>query len=146
MRRREFIAGFGGIAVAWPLTAHAQSAQVARVGFVYPGTKAGATPRLEAMLTGLRVSGYAAPAQIEVVVRLADGDPARVKPLVEEVLASNVDVFIANGPPVLHVARAITKTVPIVAIDFETDPVASGRLRSLERAGARTPKRGTSSA
>jgi putative ABC transport system substrate-binding protein len=135
MRRRDFITAVGGTVLLSPLDAHAQAANVVRVGFVYPGNKAAATPRLEAMLTGLRVSGYAAPAQIELVLRLADGDPAQIKPLVEEVLASKVDVFIANGPAVLHVAREITKTVPIVAIDFETDPVASGVAVSLSRPG-----------
>jgi len=46
-----------------------------------------------------------------------------------------VKVIIANGPPVLHVARSATRTIPIVAIDLETDPVASGVAASLARPG-----------
>lgn len=83
----------------------------------------------------MRVSGYAAPAQVEIVARTAEGDPAQIAPLVTEAIAKNVYVFIANGPPVLHAARLATRTIPIVAIDLETDPVASGVAATLARPG-----------
>ncbi|HEV2714172.1 MAG TPA: hypothetical protein VGU64_02830, partial [Terriglobales bacterium] len=79
--------------------------------------------RIEAILSGLRVSGYAAPAQVEIVGRAAEGDAARIAPLVAEVIAKNVSVIMASGPLVLNAARSATRTIPIVAIDFETDPV-----------------------
>ena len=60
---------------------------VPRIGFVYPGPKEAAASRIEAIMSGLRVSGYAAPAQVELVARIADGDPTRIAPLVEEILA-----------------------------------------------------------
>ena len=93
-----------------------------------------------AILSGLRVSGYAAPAQIEIVVRIAEGDPAQIAPLVREDIAKTVNVIIANGPPVLHAARSATRTIPIVAIDLETDPVASARARVQERGNNRRPR------
>ena len=59
--RRKFIALLGG-AVALPLAARAQQTpEVPRIGFVYAGSKAAAALRIEAILSGLRVSGYAAP-------------------------------------------------------------------------------------
>jgi putative ABC transport system substrate-binding protein len=64
--------------------------------FVYAGSKAAAAPRIEAILSGLRVSGYAAPAQVEIVARTAEGDPAQIAPLVAEVIAKNVNVIIVN--------------------------------------------------
>src|SRR5262245_58432022 len=135
MRRREFIAGLGG-AAAWTLAAHGQQTpEVPRVGFVYAGSKAAAVLRLEAILSGLRVSGYAAPAQVEIVARTAEGDPAQIAPLVAEVIAKNVNVFIVNGPAVLHAAHLATRTIPIVALDLETDPIASGVAASLARPG-----------
>src|SRR3984893_3549010 len=134
LRRREFITLLGG--VAWPIGARAQQTpQVPRVGFVYPGSKTAAASRIEAILSGLRVSGFAAPAQIELMVRTAEGDPAQITPLVAEVMAATVNVFIANGPAVLHAARSATRTIPIVAIDLETDPVASGAAGTLARPG-----------
>ena len=98
MRRRKFIALFGAAAVVWPLAAHGQQTEVPRVGFVYAGSKAAAALRIEAIMSGLRVSGYAAPAQVEIVSRTAEGDPAQIAPLVAEVIAKNVKVFIVNGP------------------------------------------------
>jgi ABC-type uncharacterized transport system substrate-binding protein len=46
-----------------------------------------------------------------------------------------VNVFIANGPPVLQVVRNLPGGTPIVAIDLESDPVASGLAASLARPG-----------
>jgi putative tryptophan/tyrosine transport system substrate-binding protein len=136
MRRREFMTLLGGAAVVWPLAAHGQQTpEVPRVGFVYAGSKAAAAPRIEAILSGLRVSGYAAPAQVEIVARTAEDDPAQIAPLVAEVIAKNVTVFIVNGPAVLHAAHLATRTIPIVALDLETDPVASGVAASLARPG-----------
>ncbi|MEY2503264.1 MAG: hypothetical protein QOI07_3601, partial [Verrucomicrobiota bacterium] len=137
MRRREFISLLGGAVAVWPASVRAQQTPggVPRVGFVYPGSKEAAASRIEAIMSGLRVSGYAPPAQVELVARIADGDPTRIAPLVEEILAKNVELIIANGPPVLHVARSVTRTIPIVAIDLETDPVASGVATSLARPG-----------
>jgi len=136
MKRRAFMTLLGGAAVSWPLAVRAQQTpEVPRIGFVYAGSKAAAALRIEAILSGLRVSGYAAPAQVEIVARTAEGDPAQIAPLVAEVIAKNVNVFIVNGPAVLHAAHLATRTIPIVALDLETDPVASGVAASLARPG-----------
>ena len=119
LRRREFITLLGG-AAAWPIAAQAQQApEVPRVGFVYAGSNAAAAVRIEAILSGLRVSGYPPPAQVEIVARTAEGDPAQIAPLVAEVIAKNVNVFIVNGPVVLHAAHLATRTIPIIALDLE---------------------------
>src|SRR5678816_247362 len=98
MRRRNFIQGIAA-SVTWPLAARAQQkSEIPRIGFVYQGSQAAMVLRIEAVLSGLRVSGYAAPAQVEIVGRAAEGDPAQIAPLVAEVIAKNVNVFIVNGP------------------------------------------------
>jgi ABC-type uncharacterized transport system substrate-binding protein len=136
MRRREFITFMGGVAVAWPFATQAQQpAEAPRVGFVFPGPKAMMAPRIEAIQTGLRASGYAAPTQVEIVARTAEGDPDQIAPLVKEVIGKNVNVIIAAGPLVLHAARSATRTIPIIAIDLESDPVASGMAATLARPG-----------
>ncbi|MDA9406485.1 ABC transporter substrate-binding protein [Bradyrhizobium sp. CCBAU 45384] len=134
-KRREFITLLGG-AVAWPLAARAQQpVEVPRVGFVYSGPKAAMAPRMGSILTGLQASGYAAAAQVEIVARFAEGDPDRVAPLVKDVIGKHVNVIIAAAPQVVHAARSATRTIPIVAIDLESDPVASGMVATLARPG-----------
>jgi hypothetical protein len=79
MRRREFITTLAGAAAtaAWPLAANAETAgKVPKVGMLYPGPQAGAPPRVEAVLKGLRSAGYSAPAQVELILRVSNGDPA----------------------------------------------------------------------
>src|SRR5690349_4756203 len=135
MRRRDFIRGIAG-SVVWPFAVRAQqTSEIPRFGFVYQGSQAAMALRIEAILSGLRVSGYAAPAQVEIMGRAAEGDPAKIDPLVAEVIANNVSVIMASGPLILNAARSATRTIPIVAIDFETDPVASGVAASLARPG-----------
>src|SRR3974377_2357781 len=115
MRRREFIAGLGGT-MALPLVARAQQGpEIPRFGFVYQGSQAAMAPRGEAILSGLRASGYAAAPRVEIVARAAEGDPARIAPLVAEVITKNVSVIMASGPAVLNAARSATRTIPIVA-------------------------------
>src|SRR5262249_48233770 len=101
----------------------------------YQGSQAAMALRVDAILSGLRVSGYAAPAKVEIVARAAEGDRAQIAPLVAEVIAKNVSVIMASGPLALNAARSATRTIPIVAIDFETDPIASGVAASLARPG-----------
>jgi putative ABC transport system substrate-binding protein len=128
MQRRELLKfGVGLAVVAWPAMAHAQqTGTIPRVGVVYPGPQAGATPRVQAVLEGVRAGGYA---QVEIVLRVADGDPSRITPLVTEVIASKVDVVFAIGPAVARAARSATQTLP--AIDLESDPVDTGWAASL---------------
>jgi putative ABC transport system substrate-binding protein len=87
------------------------------------------------MLNGLRASGYLAPAQIELILRVANGDPGRIAPMVAEIVKSNVDVIFANGPAVLQAFRSEITTIPIVAMDLESDPVENATVASLARPG-----------
>ena len=133
IRRRELVLALGGVAATWPLAARAQQAgAVPRIGVVYPGPQAGAPPRIQAVLDGLRAGGHS---QVEIVLRVADGDPSRISPLVTEVIASKVDVLFAIGPAVVKAARSATQTLPIVANDLESDPVDTGWAASLAHPG-----------
>ena len=134
MRRREFLATLGSVAAALPLPAHAQP-KAPRVGMLYPGAQAAALSRVEAMLSGVRSSGYSSPTQIELMLRVADNHPDRMAPMVAEIVKSNIDVIFANGPAALQAFRSATTSIPIVAIDFETDPVEAGVVASLARPG-----------
>src|SRR6202008_3295031 len=132
--RRKLVTLASSLA-ALPLRAFAQATpDIPKIGFVYPGPKAAAASGIDAMLSGLRISGYPR-TRIELVVRTSEGDPARIAPMIAETIASNVNVIVAVGSPVLHPARSATQTIPIVAIDLESDPVTSGAARTVVRPG-----------
>ena len=138
MKRREFITLVGGAAAwpmaVWPVAVRAQES-APRIGYIYTGAKAVVASRVEAIINGIRESGFASPAQIEFVVRATDGDPTRITPMTEEIIASKVNVVIVAGPAALRAARAATRDIPIVALDLESDPLAGGIATSLSRPG-----------
>jgi putative ABC transport system substrate-binding protein len=137
VQRRDFITLLGGAATAWPLAAHAQQAStVQKVGFLYPGPGKAATVRIDAFSEGLRTAGYRVPEQVEILSRFADGDPARLAPLARELIERNVGVIAAVSTGAANAVRAATSTIPIVALDLETDPVATGMIASLAHPGA----------
>src|SRR5215472_8402993 len=135
MRRREFISLIVSTAAAWPLAARAQQPKIPKLGFLYPGPSTVATTRIDAFLGGLRAAGYRVPEEVEFISRFANGDPTRLAPMAIELVDQNVDVIAAVSTPVALAVRAATTTIPIVAFDLETDPVATGMIASLARPG-----------
>jgi putative ABC transport system substrate-binding protein len=72
MRRREFIALFGGAAVAWPLTAQAQRpAKVPLLGYLTGDSEAVDLPRRNAFRGGLQKLGYGEGETIRIEYRTA---------------------------------------------------------------------------
>jgi putative ABC transport system substrate-binding protein len=134
MKRREFITLLGG-ATAWPLATRAQQLKIPKVGFLYPGPSKVATARIDAFLGGLRAAGYGVPDQAEFISRFADGDPARLAPMATELIGQNVDVVAAVGPGAALAVRAVAAATPIVMLDLDTDPVATGMIDSLAHPG-----------
>jgi len=127
----------GGVAAlaVGPLPARAQGAKVARIGFLYPGVTAVAAPRIAALREGMKAGGYADAAQAEIVVKAAEGDPTRMVPGAAELVTAKVDAIVAISPSAVRAAKAATATLPIVANDLESDPIASGFVASLARPG-----------
>jgi putative tryptophan/tyrosine transport system substrate-binding protein len=133
MRRREFITLLGGTAVAWPLAARAQSAKIARIGYLGFGTAAGYAPRVEALRTGLRDLGYVEGKNIVIEFRFTE----RIELLQElagELARSGVDIIFATSSTEVEPARQATKTIPIV-FATHADPVGIGHVVSLARPG-----------
>ena len=116
-----------------PRAARAQARGPVRIGYAYVGAPELVGSRVELLVSGIRASGFQG--EIEPVVRLTGGDPSRLAPVVAEILAQKVAVYIAAGPAMVRVARAATDSVPIVAYDFESDPVAEGFVQSVARPG-----------
>jgi putative ABC transport system substrate-binding protein len=88
------------------------------------------------VLEGLRTEGFREPDQVIVVVRATGGDPALMKPLLAELVASKIDILLPMGGPTMTVAAsAATANIPIVTYDLELDPIESGLLKSLSHPG-----------
>src|SRR5207253_5633020 len=66
----------------------------------------------------------------------ADGDPARLPSLAAELVDRNADVIAAVSTAAANAVRAATTAIPIVGLDLETDPVATGMIASLAHPGA----------
>ena len=74
-------------------------------------------------------------ADAEIVVRLAneqfDNLPAMALDLVEQ----NVKAILAASPPAVRAVSEATNSIPIIALDVESDPVANGWAVSLAHPG-----------
>jgi putative ABC transport system substrate-binding protein len=129
MKRRALLAGLS----AWPAIARAQA--MPRVGFLHPGKVDPTNMRLATFADGLRGKGYTDGKNVSIVVRAAEFDPSRMTRYAAELIDSKVDVLFAVGPRAIQETRARTSTIPIVALDLESDPVASGFVKSLAHPG-----------
>jgi ABC-type uncharacterized transport system substrate-binding protein len=65
----------------------------------------------------------------------AHGDPSRFPEAAMQLSVKKVDVIFATSAPALRAAFAATQTIPIVAGDFTTDPVAQGYVRNYAQPG-----------
>src|ERR1700757_4058114 len=100
MRRREFIMLIGVAPVAWPLAARAQQpGKVHRIGFLGSATAAGSAKALGSLRAGLGDFGYIEGTNIGLEFRWAEGNYDRLPQLVEELIATNLDVLITHGTP-----------------------------------------------
>lgn len=135
MRRRDFIALFGGAAVAWPYGALAQqSGKVHRLGKLSAGTKVSRTHLREAFMRGMRDLGYIEGQNLVVEYRYAEGDFGRLPALVRELIEWRPDALLVSTTPGNLAAKAATSTVPIVMVGV-ADPLGVGLIASLSRPG-----------
>ena len=88
-----------------------------------------------AFRAGLGDLGYVEGQNLVIDTRYAEGRPERYPAIIGELLALKPDVIAGNGPQAIRAAQSATATVPIVANDLESDPVASGFIKSLARPG-----------
>ena len=136
MKRREFITLVGMTAASWSFAAAAQQPKtVAKIGFVYPGPEPVAKLRSVPFLAGLASEGLREREDFALITRATGGDMAKVPTLLDELLASKVDLLVISGPPLTRAVHDAIKTIPIVTIDLESDPVESGWLQSYARPG-----------
>jgi putative ABC transport system substrate-binding protein len=127
MRRREFITLLGG-AAAWPIAATAQQpGKVPRIGVLLVSGPEPLGPFREA----LRDLGYAEGKNIQIEVRSAQSQIARLPELAADLVSSQVDVIVAIQTPAVYAAKNATRDIPIVMM--AGDPIATGLISNLAR-------------
>ena len=135
MDRRAFIGTVTGGLLAAPLAVGAQQAgKLPMVGVLGPG--AGPQSRTaDTTRRGLYELGYVEGKTIAFDVRFAAGKPEALPGLAADLVRRKVDVIFAIGPAAIRAAGNATRTIPIVALDLESDPVQAGFARSLAQPG-----------
>jgi putative ABC transport system substrate-binding protein len=141
MRRRQFIVGLGGTAVAssasWPLSARAQQGErVRRLGVLMgwdendPGGKA----RLSGFIQGLADLGWTDGRNLRMDVRWAADNIDRMRMFAKELVNLQPDVILAQSTSATTALQRETRTIPIV-FAVVSDPVGAGFVASLPRPG-----------
>jgi ABC-type uncharacterized transport system substrate-binding protein len=135
MRRREFITLLGG-AAAWPLQVRAQTARIARIGYLITGALESPETNInrDAFRQGLNELGYIEGRNIVIEYRSADGKIERLPGLATELVGLRVDLIVAQATPAGRAAQQATTTIPIV-VTAMGDPVRDGLVASLARPG-----------
>jgi putative ABC transport system substrate-binding protein len=133
MRRREFIALFGGTAAAWPVAARAQqTGRLPIVGFL--GTDATAwSPWTAAFVARLRELGWIEERTVTIEYRWSEGRPEQTTAFAAEFVRLKVDVIVTAGPAVA-ITKQATSDIPIV-FAIANDPVDSGLVPDLAQPG-----------
>jgi putative tryptophan/tyrosine transport system substrate-binding protein len=83
MRRREFIAGFAGVA-AWPLAARAQQPAIPVIGLLNSSVAEDGRERLAAFHRGLADEGFVEGRNVVIEQRAAENHYDRLPVLVDE--------------------------------------------------------------
>src|SRR5882757_10314230 len=127
MRRREFIAGIGGVAVAWQRDAQAlqPAGRVYRIGYQSLASREQTLHFIKAFEDGLRSFGYRVGENVVIEYRFADGQIERLPALAADLVRLGVDIIIASGSiPSVAAAMKATTTVPII-MPATVDPVGA---------------------
>jgi putative ABC transport system substrate-binding protein len=134
--RRLVLAGMVSVALT-PARASLQMAKTYRIGHLAIAGPTDTSPpppaNWEAFREGLRELGYREGLNVVFEHGYAGGRPERFADLAAQLVRRPVDVIFARGPHAVIAAKQATRTLAIVGIDLESDPVAAGLVASVAR-------------
>jgi putative tryptophan/tyrosine transport system substrate-binding protein len=122
-----------------PLVAWGQVAQRSARIVVLGGSSGPSDPNtvrymIDPLRRGLRERGWVEGQNLIIEWRFAEGQLERLPPLLAESIVAAPDVLLAIGPRPALLAKAATRTLPIVAVAVD-DPVSMGLAESYTRPG-----------
>jgi putative ABC transport system substrate-binding protein len=134
LRRREFIAAFGG-AAAWPLAARAQQRTLPVIGILGSTTAQGQPAATAAFMQGLKETGFIEGQNVAIEARWADDRYDQLPAMAAELVRARVDLIAAIGNSLpARAAKSATPRIPIV-FTMGADPVQLGLVSSLNKPG-----------
>ena len=137
MKRREFIAGLGSTAAAWPLAARAQQGdRLRRIGVLQGGDENDPVAKtyISAFSQELVDLGWTVGRNVRMDLRWDGGDSNRIRALAQELVGLQPDIIVTFAAPTTAAVQRETRTIPIV-FAIGVDPVASGIVARLDRPG-----------
>jgi putative tryptophan/tyrosine transport system substrate-binding protein len=139
MRRRDFIKGIAGSAVAWPLAAHAQQPEQKRlIGVLMPYAESDSADEAQSGFAAFREElgkvGWAEGRNIKIDARWAAADVESMKRFAKELVELQPDLILTSSTPAAGAMVQQTRTIPIIFV-LVADPVGSGYVASLPRPG-----------
>jgi putative ABC transport system substrate-binding protein len=134
MRRREFIVGVAGAALAWPRGARAQQPALPVIGFLYSSSAEGSKFAVVPFRQGLTEARLIEGQNVAIEYHFADNQHDRLRTQAADLVRRRVAVIVAHSNTAAVVAKAATATIPIV-FEVGGDPVALGLVASLNRPG-----------
>jgi putative tryptophan/tyrosine transport system substrate-binding protein len=134
MRRRDFLSVIAG-AAAWPVAARAQQPAMPVIGVLDRAAPEAIRHLLAAFRQGLAEAGYLDGKNLAIEYRLANEKTDLLSELARDLVRPNVSVIFAATPEAVAAARNATTSIPVVALDLESDPVAMGYVKSIARPG-----------
>jgi putative ABC transport system substrate-binding protein len=123
--------------LGWSVKSWGQG-KIPRVGILSFGwgtTDDALRQQLEPFRRALADQGWIEGRNVSFEYRSAAGDPPQLAEFAAELVRLNVDVIFAINAPGGRGAYAATVTIPIVALDFTSDPVAERYIESYGRPG-----------
>jgi len=134
MRRRQFLALLGGMAIGCPADVVAQKPnRVRRIGVLTAGSAYGQR-RAKIFTQALQDLGWTDGQNTRIDYRWASSDIEQIQSIAKELVGSRPDVLVGAGSAPTAALQQATRTIPIVFL-MVTDPVAQGIVESLARPG-----------
>jgi len=137
VRRREFITLLGSTATVWPLAARAQKHEKTRRVGVLIALEANDTEgqsELKALRQAFQELGWAERRNLQLEIRWAGGEPARIQASAKELVTLPCEAIISRSTPATAALIKETRTTPIV-FSYVVDPIGSGFVQSFPRLG-----------
>jgi putative ABC transport system substrate-binding protein len=135
MRRRDFIAGIGSAAVAFPVATRGQQLKLPVVGWLNAQSPEAERDTLRAFHDGLAEAGYVEGRNVAIAFSWAEGHTDRLPMLAAELVRRRVDVIVTPANTLASLAaKAATQSIPIVFF-VGSDPVEVGLVANFSRPG-----------